>query len=109
VNEHDYEPIPGLPAPLPPGETILWQGSPCWRSLAWRALRVRQFAFYFSILVLWAVASQVSGGTGGGAVALSALRLTGLAVLALGLLSLFGWLIARTTLYTITTRRVVMV
>jgi hypothetical protein len=108
VNEHDYEPIPGLPAALPPGESIVWQGAPCWRNLAWRALRVRQFAAYFSILTLWAVTSEVSGGAGAAGVALSALRLTGLAVLALCLLSLFGWLVARTTLYTVTTRRVVM-
>jgi hypothetical protein len=26
------EPIPGLPADLPEGEKLLWQGSPGWRS-----------------------------------------------------------------------------
>jgi hypothetical protein len=29
-----FEPVPGLPAPLPKGERILWQGSPRWQSLA---------------------------------------------------------------------------
>ena len=55
MNEHDYEPLPGLPAPLPPGESILWQGAPCWRSLALRAMRVRQFAIYFIFLAAWGV------------------------------------------------------
>ena len=41
-------------------------------------------------------------------VTLATLRLAGLAGLAIGLLGLFAWLVARTTLYTITTRRVVM-
>ena len=29
----DFEPVPGLPAPLPAGETLLWQGAPDWRDL----------------------------------------------------------------------------
>jgi len=108
VNEHDYEPIPGLPAPLPPGESILWQGAPCWRSMALRAMRVRQFAIYFAILAAWGVLGGLSSGTPALDVALSTLRLGALAVLALALLALFAWLVARTTLYTITSRRVVM-
>ena len=108
MNEHDYEPIPGLPAPLPPGESILWQGAPCWRSMALRAMRVRQFAIYFAILAAWGVLGGLSSGTPALDVALSTLRLGALAVLALALLALFAWLVARTTLYTITSRRVVM-
>ena len=45
-SEHDTEPVLGLPAPLPPGETLLWQGSPRWWSLALDAYRVRALAFY---------------------------------------------------------------
>jgi hypothetical protein len=40
--------------------------------------------------------------------AVSSLRLSALAVVAVALLALFAWLVARTTLYTITTRRVVL-
>jgi hypothetical protein len=108
MNEHDYEPIPGLPAPLPPGETILWQGSPNWEILARRALRVRMVGMYFVVLIAWGVSGNISAGTPAMDMAMSALRLSALAVVALALLALFAWLVARTTLYTITTRRVVM-
>jgi hypothetical protein len=106
--EHDYEPVPGLPAPLPPGETILWQGSPNWQTFGRRGLKVRMFALYFAILIVWGVYGGISDGTPAREIALSALRLGGLAVVALALLALFAWLVARTTMYTVTTRRVVM-
>ncbi len=41
-------------------------------------------------------------------IAISALRLGGLGCVAVALLATFAWLVARTTIYTITTRRVVM-
>jgi hypothetical protein len=108
VNEHDYEPVPGLPAALPTGETILWQGSPTWETLARGAMRVRPVAIYFAILVVWGIVAGLADGTPVRQLAVSSLRLSGLAVMAVALLVLFAWLAARTTLYTITTRRVVM-
>jgi len=106
--EHDYEPVPGLPARLPPGETILWQGSPDWKTVARRAMRVRVFAAYFVALIAWGISGGVSAGSSLTEIAVSALRLGGLGAVALALLTLFAWLMARTTVYTITTRRVVM-
>ena len=50
-SEHDAEPVRGLPAPLPPGEALLWQGSPRWWSLALDAYRVRVLAAYFAVIV----------------------------------------------------------
>ena len=46
VPHDDYagEPIPGLPADLPEGERLLWQGSPAWMSLAVRAFHIRKVA-----------------------------------------------------------------
>jgi hypothetical protein len=108
VNEHDYEPIRGLPAPLPDQESILWQGTPAWRTLARRAMRVRPISAYFALLIVWGIAAGLSGGTPLIAIAVSAARLTGLAAAAVALLGLFAWLVARSTVYTITTRRVVM-
>jgi len=108
MNEHDYEPVPGLPASLPAGETILWQGKPDWATLARRALRVRQVSVYFAVLAVWGVIGGVSAGTPATQIAISTLRLSALAVVAVALLVLFAWLAARTTVYTITTRRVVM-
>ena len=108
MNEHDFEPIPGLPALLPPGETILWQGAPDWQTLARRALKIRMFAAYFVFLIAWGISGGVTAGTSPIQIAVSALRLGVLGVVALALLGLFAWLAARTTMYTITTRRVVM-
>lgn len=108
VKEHDYEPIKGLPAPLPDGETILWQGEPDWRTLARRAMRVRMFAAYFGVLIAWGVVSGISDGAAPYDMALSLLRFAGLTIFALAMLTGYAWMIARTTVYTITTRRVVM-
>jgi hypothetical protein len=108
VNEHDYEPVPGLPTSLPAGESILWQGAPDWETLARRAMHVRQVGFYFGLLVVWGFAAGLADGTPLTQLGLSALRLAALGSAAVGLLVLYAWLSARTTLYTITTRRVVM-
>jgi Bacterial PH domain len=108
MNEHDYEPVPGLPAPLPAGEGILWQGTPNWQTLARRTLRVRVATVYFVLLIAWGISGGVSAGLPATAIMLSALRLAALGTVAVALLALFAWLLARTTLYTVTTRRVVM-
>jgi hypothetical protein len=108
VQEHDFEPEPGLPEPLPRDETLLWQGAPDWRALAIRAFHVRKLALYFGALI--AIHAVVS--TQGGQSAADTLR--GLAIplalagAGLGLVSLLAWLSARSTLYTLTDRRVVM-
>ena len=51
MTEYENEPIPGLPGRLPPGERILWQGSPEWRALARTAFHTRLVAGYFAALV----------------------------------------------------------
>ena len=51
-DDFEFEPVRGLPAMLPPGERLLWQGNPAWRSLAIRAYHVRKVALYFAVLVL---------------------------------------------------------
>lgn len=99
MTEHDYEPIRGLPGALPAGETILWQGTPQWRSFAVSALKTRWLSAYFAALF----ALSAAGGSLFGMIA----TLIGAAV-TLGLLALFAVLVARTTVYTITNRRVVL-
>lgn len=108
MNEHDYEPVPGLPARLPAGEAILWQGAPQWKTFARRAMRVRLLTAYFVALAIWDIAGGLSSGLTPADVAVSALRLAALAAIAIALLGVFAMLVARTTLYTITTQRVVM-
>lgn len=99
VTEHDFEPIRGLPGALPPGETILWQGAPEWRSFAVSALKTRWIGLYFVALF----ALSAAGGSLFGMVA-TAIGAT----VSLGLLALFAVLVARTTVYTITNRRIVL-
>ena len=48
----EIEPVHGLPKRLPPGEEVLWQGRPSWRSLARQVFRLRWLTFYFALLVV---------------------------------------------------------
>ncbi len=108
MNEHEGEPIRGLPELPPDGEQILWQGEPQWNLLARRVFHVRKVAAYFAAIVCLQAGSGFASGAplheivqGGSWVA--ALGLAGIAVL-----TLLAWLYARTTVYTLTNRRVVM-
>jgi Bacterial PH domain len=106
--EHEFEAEHGLPEPLPSGERLLWQGSPEWRLLAREALHTRALTIYFAIVLAFRGATVlVNDGTLAGAVQ-AVLWLLPLAVVAIALLSLIAWLISRTSVYTITDKRVVM-
>jgi hypothetical protein len=98
----------GLPGPLPPGETVLWQGSPDWWSLARRVLHVHQITGYFVLLLAWAIGSAVMQHGITDPAVVPTLLLVPLALVAVGALALFAWLVARTTTYTLTSRRVVI-
>ena len=106
--EHDDEAEPGLPAPLPAGERLLWRGAPDWRVLLRSGFHFNKFALYFGVLVAWrAVATLADGGSTGAALATTFWTVP-LAALALGFIAGLAWLVARTAVYTITDRRVVM-
>jgi hypothetical protein len=105
-HEHEFEAAPGLPEPLPAGERILWQGAPDWRTLAMEVYHLRQLAGYFGAMMIIQAVYQWDAPA---RAVLSSLALSAvLAGSALGLLALGAWLSARTALYTLTTRRVVM-
>ena len=96
-----------LPADIPEGERVLWFGRPEWVSLARHAYRADIVAVYFGALMIWNL------DLGGADVGLAALAINlskslVLALAGLGLLCLLAWLSARTTLYVITSRRIVM-
>lgn len=106
--EHEFEAAHGLPELLPAGEKILWQGAPDWRTLAVQVMHVRTLAIYFAAMLLWRGGTVLSD-TGSLLAALVSIAIpTPLALLALGLMTLFAWLTSRTTVYTLTNRRVVM-
>lgn len=108
MTEHEFEPVRGLPGELPKGETMLWQGAPDWWSLAQRAFHLRTVAVYFGLLMAWRGGSAAMGGADTVGALQAALGLAPVAVAALGLLAGLAWLTARTTVYTITTKRIVL-
>ncbi len=97
-----------LPEALPAGERILWQAVPDWKALARDAYWTRAVALYFGALVAWQGFARWQGGGGpaeiSGAIAWAALP----AALCLGLLAGLAWLQARSTLYTVTEKRISM-
>jgi hypothetical protein len=103
-----FEKIRGLPADLPAGEKLLWQGSPKWQSLALNTYYVRWVAIYFAALVLWRVGVGMGSGLTLSGVALSCVWIAALGCIASGVLSGLAYLSARTTVYSITSRRVLL-
>ncbi len=107
-DDFDFEPIKGLPAELPEGERITWQGAPNVVGLAVRAFHVRKVALYFLVLMVWRFASEKSGGRETEAAIGYAFGVLPLALAAIGVLWLIAWGYARTTVYTLTNRRIVI-
>ncbi len=107
-HEHEFEALPGLPEPLPVGETVLWQGRPRALSLARQALWLDRIAVYFAALLAWRLVAGQLDGEDATTTALALARMLMPMSVAGGLLLGLGWLMARSTLYTITSRRVVM-
>lgn len=106
--EYDFEAVRGLPGQLPSGEHILWQGAPSWRAFARQVLRLRAIGLYFALLVIWrGSVTLADGGSLGGAL-LDSLLFLPIVAAGLGLLMAYAWLVQRTTVYTITNKRVVL-
>lgn len=95
-----------LPADIPEGERVLWYGRPEWVSLARNAYRGDLVAAYFGALAIWNAVMDSEAGYMAAAEAIG--KTLALGAVCLGLLGLLAWLSARTTLYVITSRRVVM-
>lgn len=104
--EIEIEETPGLPGKLPEGERLLWQGRPTWQNLGRRCFKLRWVAGYFTVFGGWWTVSALTDGAPLGAALLEGLALVPIAALALGALCLLAWLTARTTIYSITSRRV---
>jgi hypothetical protein len=107
-HEHEFEAAPGLPEPLPAGERLLWQGSPDWRRLALSPFHVRKLAIYFGVIVLARGAAVLGDGGSATTALIAMLWLLPFVAFALGTLLALAWMTGRTTVYTITDRRVVM-
>jgi hypothetical protein len=96
----------GLPAPLPKGESMLWQGAPSWKNVAFRVLHVRKLMIYFAILAVICLVRSIAVDTPQMWWSLYALLFLG--SVAIAMLSTFAYFVAKTTVYTITEKRVVL-
>ena len=107
-DDFDFDPVRGLPEVLPQGERMLWQGSPRWQDMAAHAFHVRKVAVYFATITLLTVLFRLSDGASLMEAAKPILWYLPLTLLAVGILSGLAWASARTTIYTITTKRIVL-
>jgi hypothetical protein len=107
-HDFDFEPVPGLPRELPPGEQMLWQGSPDFKSTLLRTFHVQGIGAYFTALALWQSFKVADSGAGFKATISTMSWYAVLAGIAVGLLALLARMCARSTVYTITSKRVVM-
>lgn len=109
--DHDdfaFEPVRGLPQLLPKGERMLWQGAPRWQDLAVHAFHARKVIWYFVGLSLLACAIRVSEGQAAVDATRPFLWLIPMGLIASALLTTLAYLSARTTVYTLTSKRLVM-
>lgn len=108
MREHHGEYSPGLPERLPDGERILWQGRPDSWELAKRAFHIREFALYFALFLSARGIVGVLDGEGALAAAFSVLVIAPLAFVGTAIVWLLAWSMARSAIYTITDRRIVL-
>ncbi len=101
TTEYEIEPVKGLPGDLPKGESIVWQGAPAWQGLARGVFHTRLVAIWFAFVAMLAF---FAGGTG----LLGAIVTLGVAGLGLAILAGLAWAQARSTVYTLTEKRLVM-
>lgn len=107
-HEHEFEPQYGLPERLPKDENILWQASPDVATLARQAFHLRTLCVYFVALIAVRAGMEVAAGADALGVLIALKWLAPLSVTALGIVWMLAWLTARTTVYTLTNKRLVM-
>lgn len=98
----------GLPDHLPEGENLIWQGKPDWKRLAINAFHVRKVAAYFAVVIIGQGALRLANGATWAEALQAVPVLTGLALAACAILSALAYASAKTTRYTLTSKRVLM-
>lgn len=107
-DDFDVEPVKGLPQLLPEGERMLWQGAPRWQDLAVHAFHARKVLWYFIAISLAQAAWRYADGATLAAATKPFLWLIPMGLVAAGVLTALAYASAATTVYTITTKRLVM-
>ena len=104
--KQDFNQFKELPAPLPVGERVIWQGKPSFKGLALRSFHIREVAIYFGLLLMWRLWSNWSHGMPTGEAMISALWLIVPAISGIAVLAGLAWLFQRAACYTITSKRI---
>ena len=107
-HEYEFEPQFGLPERLPSDESIVWQGSPDVGALASSAFHIKKLAIYFAVLIAACAWPALEEGAGVMAVLMSIKWIAPLALIGLGSVWMLAYLTSRTTVYTLTNKRIVM-
>jgi hypothetical protein len=107
-DDFDFEPIRGLPELPPEGERILWQGAPDMRRHAWHTFHIREVTFYFAVLVAAQPLLALLRGTPLAETLRPALWVMAAAMAGIAMLVVLAWASARSTVYTITNKRLVL-
>ena len=107
-HEYEFEPQYGLPERLPADEQILWQGSPDTKALAMSAFHMRKLFIYFLLLTVACAWPAIETGAGPWAMLLAVKWIVPLTVVAMVSVWILALMTARTTVYTLTNKRVVM-
>jgi hypothetical protein len=104
--DFDFEPVRGIPAGLPKDERILWQGTTDWWAFAKSALHVRGLAVYFLLLMGWRFGIDMADGGTLATGFISAVWVVPMVIVVMGILLGYAYMVQRTTVYSITSERV---
>lgn len=104
--KQDFSQFKELPAPLPVGERLIWQGKPSFKGLALRSFHIQEVAIYFGLLLLWRLSSNWLHGVSAAEAVTSALWLILPAISGIAVLAGLAWLFRRAACYTITSKRI---
>ena len=107
-DETPKEPVPGLPAALPEGERVVWQGQPNAASFALHVFHLRFILLYFVVATGFRLIGLSQEGAETAPLISATASSTFTCLAAMGLLYGLAVLMVRSTLYTLTTQRVVL-
>ena len=108
MNEYSHEPTPGLPGDLPEGQHVLWQASPSWDAMAKRVFQVYTASLYFLILIAAHLIYRMMDGAPISMLTGTLAWQGALALTVVSILAVMAKLYATSTLYTITSRRLII-
>jgi len=101
-------PLGELPAPLPAGERMIWQGKPLVKGLALRAFHVRDLPLYFGAFLAWRLWTLQASGAPLADYVWAVLWILVPALISAVVLTGLAWLFARASTYTVTSKRVLL-